>query len=208
MSDPLGQCQCFATDRQGLLGISEQPMGLRAHVARAHARVVAAIEQAVGAVPLRIIEPAPRLAVLAGSRRLAGKQTGRPGAVMRLQTQSVVRVVRGQLQQPVRQSAALDHPAGAIGRLPKAVDRHEQLARDRPAARPARGRGYRLRPPPRTKPFGREQRQAAGQLQFDLPPVASRPSGSAANAARPRSKWRIASRCAERAAACWPAFSH
>ena len=33
-------------------------------------------------------------------------------------------------------------------------------------------------------------------------------SCSRASVARPRSKWRIASRCAKRAAAYWPAFSH
>ena len=98
-------------------------MDLRTEVAGAHARIVPAIEQAVEAVPLGIIEPAPRLAVLARGRRLAGKQTGRPGAVMRLQTQPIVRVVRGQLQQPVRQSAAVDDHAGtdwpiAKGRRP------------------------------------------------------------------------------------------
>ena len=67
-----------------LSGISEQPIYLRTEAAGAHSRIVPAIKQAMGAVPLRIIEPAPCLAVVAGSCRFARKHRGRPGAVMRL----------------------------------------------------------------------------------------------------------------------------
>ena len=80
------------------------------------------------AVPLGIIELAPRLAVLARGHRLAGEQTGRPGAVVRLEPQFVVGAVRGQALQPARQFATVDDVAGTVGRLPKAVDRHELLA--------------------------------------------------------------------------------
>ena len=83
---PFGQCQSFAAKRQPLLGIPEQPMGLRTQVARARARVVPAIELMLEAVPLGIIEPAPLLAVIARRRRLAGEQTSRPSAMVRLQT--------------------------------------------------------------------------------------------------------------------------
>ena len=86
-------------------------MGLRTHVPGANARIVAAIEQTVGAVPLRIIEPTPHLAMLARGRRLTGEQTSRPGAVMRLQTQLLVCVIRGQLLQAVGKLPALGHPA-------------------------------------------------------------------------------------------------
>jgi len=48
---------------------------------------------------------------------------------MRLQTQFVVRLGRGQLLQPIRQSAALEDLAGTVGRLPQPVDRDEQLVR-------------------------------------------------------------------------------
>ena len=71
-----------------------------------------AIEQAMGAVPLQIIKPASCLAVIAGGCWFTGKQGRRPGAVMRLQTQPVIRVALGQLQQPIRQSASTDDYAG------------------------------------------------------------------------------------------------
>ena len=74
-------------------------MGLSSDFARAYAWIVPSVMQAMGAVTLRIIEPAPRLAMLAGCRWLAGEQVGRPGAVVRLQSQFVVRVVSGQLLQ-------------------------------------------------------------------------------------------------------------
>jgi hypothetical protein len=103
-------------------------MGLRTHVPGTNARVVAAIEQTVGAVTLRIIETNPHLAMRAHGRRLTGEQTSRPGAVMRLQTQRLVCVSRGQLLKAMGKLPALDHPAFAIGRYPKAKARHEQLA--------------------------------------------------------------------------------
>jgi hypothetical protein len=152
-------------------------MGLRTHIEGARARVMASVELAVEAVPFGIIEAAAHLTVLAHSRGLAGEQTGRPCAVVRLQTQSVVRVSRGQLLKPVGKLAALYHSALAIGRYPKAKNRHEQLARiARLFAQLMRSRisfarriGY--------ETFGREEREAAGQLQFDLAAVALPPFG-------------------------------
>ena len=76
-------------------------MHLRTHVASANARVMSAIEPVVETMPPGIVKPTTSFAVLAGSRRFAGKQIGRPSAVMGLQAQSIVRGVRGQLQQPV-----------------------------------------------------------------------------------------------------------
>ena len=73
MSDALGQCQRCAAQRQTPLGVSEQPINLRAEIAGANAGVVPAIEQAMGAVPLKIIKPAPCLAVVARGCRFAGK---------------------------------------------------------------------------------------------------------------------------------------
>jgi len=78
------------------------------------------------------------------------------------------------LQQPIRQSAAVaDHP-GTVGRLPKAIDRHELVARIAPLVGKLAGAGISLGSPDCIEPFGREQRQAAGQLQFDLSSIASR----------------------------------
>jgi len=101
-------------------------MDLGIHVADANARIVPAIEPAVGMVPLGIVKPAPRLAVLAGSPRFPRKQMGRPSGVMGLQMQPVVRGSRSQLQQPLRQYVRADERAGTNVRLPEAVDRYEQ----------------------------------------------------------------------------------
>src|SRR5215831_16127919 len=131
-------------------------MDLGANEAGTDAGIVAAIKQAVGAVPLRIIERAPRLAVFARDRRLAGEQTGRPGAVVRLQTQFVVRLARGQLLQSVGQPAAVDDPTGTVGRLPKAVDCHEQLMRIAPLLSKLAGAGIGLGRLDRAVPSGRE----------------------------------------------------
>ena len=127
-----------------------------ANIAGADAGIVATIKQAMGAVPLGIIELAPRLAVRARGGRLAGERTGRPGAMVRLQTQFVVRLARGQLLQPVRQSAAVKDPAGTVGRLPKAVDCHEQLVRIAPLLGKLVGPGIGLGRSGRAIPFGRE----------------------------------------------------
>ena len=108
-------------------------------------------------MPLGIIEPASRFAVLARGHRLASEQIGCPGAVVRLQTQFVVGFVRGQLLQPVRQSAAVEDPAGAVGRLPKAVDRHELLARISPLLSELAGAGIGFCCLDRSESFGRKQ---------------------------------------------------
>ena len=98
VGNPLGVCQSLAAERYALLGIPEQPMGLRSHVTGTSAWVVRAVELVV---PLGIIEPAPGLTVFARECRLAREQTGRPGAVMRLQTQFFVRGFGSQLLKPV-----------------------------------------------------------------------------------------------------------
>jgi hypothetical protein len=66
---------------------------------------------------------------------------------------------------------------GTVGRLPEAVHCHELLTRISPPLGQFAGTGIGLRRLDRTEPFGREQRQAAGQLQFDLPPLPSRTLG-------------------------------
>src|SRR5258706_11948248 len=91
-----------------------------------NARMVPGIEPAVGMVPLGIVKPAPRLAVLAGGPRFPRKQMGRPSGVMGRQMHPVVRGSRSQLKQPVRQYVRADERAGTNVRLPEAVDRYEQ----------------------------------------------------------------------------------
>lgn len=44
VSDPFSQCQCLSPDHQSGIGIPEQPMDLRTHVAGANARVAAAVK--------------------------------------------------------------------------------------------------------------------------------------------------------------------
>ena len=76
----------MAAELHSILGISKQPIGLRTKIAGARARVVPAVEPPKQMVPLGIIKPAPRFAVLASSRGLTGEQTCCPGAVVCLQT--------------------------------------------------------------------------------------------------------------------------
>src|SRR5215472_1659795 len=64
-----------------------------------------------------------------------------------------------------------------MSRLPKAVDRREQLARIAPLLGQLAGAGIGLSRLSRNKPSDREQRQTSGQLQFDLLPVARRAFG-------------------------------
>ena len=96
---------------------------------------------------------------------------------MRLQAQSVVRLARGQLLQPVRQSAAVKDPAGTTGRLLKAVDRDGQLVRIAFPLGKLAGAGIGLGCPSRAIPSGREQRRTPGQLQLDLSSITSRAFG-------------------------------
>ena len=72
-------------------------MRLCPHIARANPWIVSAIELAMKTVPIGIIDLAPELAMLACRRRVAGKQTGCPSAVMGLQAQPVIRGICGKL---------------------------------------------------------------------------------------------------------------
>src|ERR1044072_8206988 len=99
---------------------------------------------------------------------------GRPSAVMRLQAQFAVRVIRGQSLKPVRQSAAIEDPTGIFSRLPETEDRREQLMRIATPLGKLAGAGISLGCLSRNKPFCGEQGQAAGQLQFGLSAVPRR----------------------------------
>ena len=99
MSEALGQRYCFTTNRRGLFRIAEQPMDDCADAARAHAGVMPAVMPMVIPVSFEIIKPSSDLTVLASCHRFAGEHSGRPSAVVRLQAQFVVHLVRGQLQQ-------------------------------------------------------------------------------------------------------------
>jgi len=94
-----------------------------------------------------------------------------------LQTKFFVCVSCRQLLKSVGKLAALHHSAPAIGRHPKAKDRHKQLARVTSVLRKLTGTAICSRRLGRNKPLGRQQRQTPGQLQFDLAAVAIRPFG-------------------------------
>src|SRR6516225_5102709 len=110
MSGAFGQGQSLSADRQPCIRMPEQPISLRPHVAGTSTRVVAAIELSMRPMPFGIVQSAAHVAVLTRGRRLTGEQTGRPGAVVRLQTQSFVGLVGGQLQQSMRELAPSDDP--------------------------------------------------------------------------------------------------
>jgi hypothetical protein len=128
-------------------------------------------------VPLGIIKPAPHLTVLARRHRLAEEQTRRPRTMVRLQTQFIVPIRGRELLQSGRQSAAVENSAGAIRRLPKTVDCHEQLLRIPLLLGQLAGARVGLSGFARHEPLGREDRQAPGQLQLDLPSIPSRTFG-------------------------------
>src|ERR1700730_5786843 len=94
---------------------------------------------------------------------------------MRFQEQIIVRLARGQLLQPIRQSATVEDSAGTVSRLPKAVDCHEQLLWIAPLLGKLAGAGIGFGRARRAIPLGREEREAPRQLQLDLPLVASWP---------------------------------
>jgi hypothetical protein len=142
-----------------------------------HAGIVPPVKKAVRAVSLRIIEPSPHLVVLAACRRVASERGSRPGAVMSLQAQPVVRTTSAQLQEPVRKFATVANPAGTVGRLPEAVHCHELLTRILPPLGQLAGARIGCGCVGCAETLCREQRQAASQLQFDLPPLPSRTLG-------------------------------
>ena len=162
MSDAFGHCHSFAAERQTLVGITQQPMDHCAQAAGAHAGIVPAIKETMRAVPVGIIEPAPRLAVPACGRRVAGKQASCPGTVMRLQAQFVVSLVCGQLEQSVGQSAGAMNLTRTADRLPKTANCHELLTGIALLLGKLAGALVSLCRLDRTEPFGREQRRAAG----------------------------------------------
>src|SRR5437867_12988096 len=108
--------------------MAEQPTRLSAEISRAQAGVMPTIELVEQPMPVGVIESTACFAVLAGGRRLAREQRSRPGAVVRLQAQFVIRIVRCQLLQPSRQSATVGDVGHPISGLPKPIGRRELLA--------------------------------------------------------------------------------
>src|SRR5215472_9142720 len=99
MGDPLRQCQRISEAGERLLGITQQPFGMSTHVSGAGTGIMSAIDETMGRVLLRIVEQAPGVGVLASFCRVAGKRPRRPGAMMRLEPQSIIAFLFGHSQQ-------------------------------------------------------------------------------------------------------------
>jgi hypothetical protein len=130
VSDPLGQGHRFIDACQRLVGRAEQPLGLAAVLEGTDTGIVTTKEQTVRTMLVRVVELASGFTMLAAWCRLAAKQTGCPGAVVRLQAQPAVGPISGQLEQFSGQAAHRGHiyAPGVQLPLPLAVYRHDQLA--------------------------------------------------------------------------------
>src|SRR6516225_11957234 len=115
MSDLFAHHQGLVAEGDSSCRIAEYPLGFCAHVTGTSTRIVAAVKLAMVLVPVQIIEATPRLRVLKSRSRIASEQTGRPGAMMRLQTQFIVSIVCRQLLQLHSQPTAVVNPARTIG---------------------------------------------------------------------------------------------
>ena len=73
MSDALAECQSLRDACQRFAGISKQPFGHGDGITGTHARVVPAIDEPMGLMSVRIIQLTPYVGVVAGLRRLTGK---------------------------------------------------------------------------------------------------------------------------------------
>src|SRR5436190_12036756 len=97
--------------------------------------------------------------------------------MMRQLTQFSDCVFCSKILQYVRQAAAVEDSGSTVGRLPQTIGCQEELARIAPLL--GHLAGARVGPGclGRLETFDREQRQASGQLQLDLPSVPSRTFG-------------------------------
>ena len=80
----VGQVLRIAHDREGAVGIAEEPAGERLLVPAASAGIVAGIEERLRGVALALVEGHPPLHVGDGGRRLAHREQRRPQRVMGL----------------------------------------------------------------------------------------------------------------------------
>jgi hypothetical protein len=60
---------------------------------------MSAIDETMGRMPVRIVETAPGVGVIASFSRIPGKRPCRPGAVMRLEPQSIISLPFGHPEQ-------------------------------------------------------------------------------------------------------------
>src|SRR3954453_18537309 len=81
-----------------------------------------AIDETMVRVLLRIVEQAPGVGVLASFCRVAGKRARRPGAMMRLEPQSIISFLFGHAQQSRGERAGGGTSSGHIGGLPYPIE--------------------------------------------------------------------------------------
>ncbi len=95
----LGQGQRRLDADHRLVGVPEEPEGMRRLHAATHPRVVPAVERGMGAVPLRIIELHPLFQVWPGGSQLAAREQGGPQRVVGLEQQVRVLEALGQAEE-------------------------------------------------------------------------------------------------------------
>src|SRR3954464_7270236 len=86
-----------------------------------------AIEETMGRVLLRIVEKAPGIGVLASFYRVAGKRQRRPGAMMRLEPQSIISFLFSHAKQSRGERTGGGTSTGHISRLPYPIERIKPL---------------------------------------------------------------------------------
>jgi len=114
VGDPLGQRQRTGDAGARLLGISEQPFGVSAHVSRADTRIMSAIDETMRRMLFLIVEKAPGVGVLASFCRIPAKRPPRPPAMMRLEPQPIIFLAFGHPQQSLGERTAGGYSTGDV----------------------------------------------------------------------------------------------
>ena len=112
VGDPLGQRQSIGDAGDRLLGISEQPFGQSANVSGADTGIMAAIDETMGRMLVRIVEKAPGVGVLASFCRIPAIRPRRPDAMMRLEPQSIISRPFGHPQQSLGERSGGGYSTG------------------------------------------------------------------------------------------------
>ena len=106
VGDLLGQHQGVGHAGERPLGISEHPFGLCAIGSGANAGIMSAIDETMGRMSCRIVEPAPGIGMLTGVCPVPGSPH-RPPGMMRLEAQAIVFLAFGHLEQSIRDAGGL-----------------------------------------------------------------------------------------------------
>src|SRR5207244_2988325 len=93
------------------------------------AGIMPAIDQTMRGMFLRIVDKAPGVGVLASFCRIPGIRPCRPGAMMRLEAQSIISISFGHPQESLGERVGGGYSAGHHGRLPYPIKCLEPLLR-------------------------------------------------------------------------------